>query len=190
MQPGGNGRRVICPECRADCAVPAEGVGSFQSAYRINSLTEVHSILRDEIESDRAAPNKEVRYCPDHEAIEVQLYCWTCSQFICWKCAYSDGQHHSHHHCKPVTALQDCEESFKPGVKALCDAVQQVLERTRCGVPAAKFTWSHDQYDTTDQSLHSNHFRSWLSCCKDLEIPCSTAPNSLVIVTTPTPFDL
>lgn len=34
--------------------------------------------------------------CPEHGGKEVELYCETCGEVICSKCALKNGRHHSH----------------------------------------------------------------------------------------------
>ena len=96
---GNKGNHTLkCPECRRVVPVPANGVVGFQAAYRITEYQEIHRALV-------LAPRK-VKYCTVHERKELELYCETCEELICWRCAYRGGQHHSHGH-------QDVDKVFE-----------------------------------------------------------------------------
>ena len=72
-----DGRLVIsCPICREVIPVPSGGVAGFQSAYRINSLFEIHKTLTEV---------KDYR-CSMHGK-ELDHYCFTCEELLCGRCA-------------------------------------------------------------------------------------------------------
>ena len=43
-----------------------------------------------------ANPVKNARHCFNHEGKESELYCETCGELICWRCALKGGKHHHH----------------------------------------------------------------------------------------------
>ena len=98
---------LTCPTCRQATPIPARGVAGLQSAFHINSLLE---ILEDSptrrLESASATPERETptdlnpvnkaSNCFIHEDKELELYCETCGELTCLKCALKGGKHHSH----------------------------------------------------------------------------------------------
>lgn len=67
---------------------------------------------------------KIVFYCLEHTDEEIKLYCETCDQLICLKCAIKDGKHHNHEYSfiskaydkikeEIAASLQPAEERFE-----------------------------------------------------------------------------
>ena len=69
--------------------VPANG-----AAYRINNLKEVKSSL-----------SSESLECFVHEGTELELYCLTCKESICWRCVINGSRRHSHEYEDQKLAL-------------------------------------------------------------------------------------
>ena len=90
--------------------MPPRGVVGFQSAYRINSLIEVHKTLRE------ADPLK--AFCSTHNK-ELDCYCFTCEELLCWKCAYKSDEHLNH-------MLEDVEDIFTVCKDGLLHIVQPI----------------------------------------------------------------
>jgi hypothetical protein len=86
--------------------VPAGGVTRFRPAYLVNELDPIYQSLKASYPAG---------YCSSHEGTDLKLYCNTCEVFICWKCAYKGGEHHSHDH-------QDIAEVDKSVMQALTRA--------------------------------------------------------------------
>lgn len=93
---GGN-HTLSCPTCREVIPVPARGIVGFQAAYRINELGEILEALK---------LAQDVCYCSVHGGKELELYCKTCEELICFKCAYKGGEHQNHCH-------QDLQEVYE-----------------------------------------------------------------------------
>ena len=89
---------LTCPNCRQVTPVPASGVAGLQAAFQINQLLEIveeHKKAKDatasaeRVESASTSPTPHGNItvgCPEHGGREVELYCETCGETICWKC--------------------------------------------------------------------------------------------------------
>ena len=97
---------LTCPTCRHITPVPVNGVAYLQSDFRTNQLLDV--VAEDWMEGAVAQPDKVENAstihtphatptidCPEH-AKEVELYCDTCEESICWKCVIKGGKHINH----------------------------------------------------------------------------------------------
>ena len=104
---GADGKNTVsCPNCREVIPVPPRG---FQSAYRINSLIEVHKTLRE------ANPLK--AFCSIHNK-ELDCYCRRCEELLCWKCAYKSHEQY-----------EDVEDVFTDCKDSQLHALESIYER-------------------------------------------------------------
>ena len=93
---------LTCPICRQVTPVPDRGVAGLQSAFHINRFLEIkESLQRPEnpaatLEESDVNSVKKARYCFVHEDKELELYCETCGELICTRCALNGGKHHDH----------------------------------------------------------------------------------------------
>ena len=107
---------LTCPICRHDTPVPANGVAGLQPAFQINHLLEIMEEHKKAAADPPASAEKAERdsasltsrdkvkvCCREHAGKEVELFCETCGEPVCVKCALKGGKHHSH----------DCEELDK-----------------------------------------------------------------------------
>ena len=103
------------PDCGEVTPVPEGGVKSLQTALGIDDLQEIHVTL---------CKNS----CSIHEGRELELYCWTCGELICLRCAYRDGQHHSHGHQDVEKAFEDFKDTMVPRLEAPERSLDSLLE--------------------------------------------------------------
>ena len=109
---------LTCPICRYDTRVPANGVTGLQPAFQINHLLEIMEehkkaaadppAIAEKAERDSASLTSRDKVkvcCREHAGKEVELFCETCVEPVCMKCAIKGlgGKHHSH----------DCQELDK-----------------------------------------------------------------------------
>ncbi len=101
---------LTCPACRQVTPLPPNGVRGLQSAFQINEfigirddLKEVKDLIPSQepgVEGGTALQNniskKTTLYCSEHAGKELELYCETCNELICYKCVAKGGKHHDH----------------------------------------------------------------------------------------------
>ena len=115
---------LTCPTCRQVTPVPDRGVAGLQSAFHINRFLEIKESLKKPQNPDTASeevdtsekevptdtnPVKKARLCSDHEGKSLELFCETCEELICLKCALKGSKHHDH--C--YEELQQAFERYK-----------------------------------------------------------------------------
>ena len=113
---------LTCPTCRQATPIPARGVTGLQSAFHINNLLEILEDSARKLESAPATPERETptdlnpvnkaSHCFAHGDKELELYCETCGELICYKCALKGGKHHSHDYEELNIAFEKYKEEI------------------------------------------------------------------------------
>lgn len=93
---------LTCPTCRQVTLIPDSGVAGLQSAFQINHFLDI--IDGHEKEKAREVddgtgegmPFSHDTHCSVHNGKKMELYCETCEELICCKCALKGGAHHNH----------------------------------------------------------------------------------------------
>ncbi len=97
---------LTCPACRQVTPIPPNGVRGLQSAFHINDLIGIRDDFQKvkdlkpslepehEVEGDQQTMS--THYCSEHADRELELYCETCNELICYKCVAKGGKHHDH----------------------------------------------------------------------------------------------
>ncbi len=122
-----------CPTCRHPTPVPAGGVACLQAAFNLNPILEIvgahkkDAALSENRDSGEASIGKSgesasclEEFCPAHPDKHLELYCESCCQLICYRCAIKGGQHHSHDYA----SVHDAFEESKAGIAASLEAVE------------------------------------------------------------------
>ena len=120
---------LTCPTCRQVTPIPARGVAGLQSAFQINNLLEILEDSANKLENapatrERAThtdlnPVKKASHCFVHEDKELELYCETCGELICYKCAIKSGKHHSHDHDELSVAFEKYKEEITSSLEPM-----------------------------------------------------------------------
>ena len=100
---------LACPTCRQITPIPAGGVADLQTDFRINQLLELvdedwkapSPEASDTFEKLKIAPesltsHENITFCPEHVGREIELFCESCSEAICYKCIKKGGKHNGH----------------------------------------------------------------------------------------------
>ena len=138
---------LTCPTCRQATPIPANGVTGLQSAFRVNHLLEILEEAKDTAASQEGAksvvtrpipPRKVIANCFEHTDTERQLYCETCEDLICFKCAIKGGKHHDHDHHLLDEAFERYKGEVGPSLEPMegkLVAIKEVLTQLdkHCG---------------------------------------------------------
>ena len=161
---------LTCPICRQVTPVPNRGVAGLQSAFHINHLLELQesfqkldnpaAALEEAVggTTNAASSREAVRHCFKHPDEELKLYCETCGELVCLKCAIKGlGKHFGHDYKELHQTFQKYKEeitsSLKPMEKQMT-TMKGVLAQldTRCGEIS-------DQREVTEDEIHATFRR-------------------------------
>ena len=85
---------LTCPTCRQVTPIPDRGVAGLQPAFHINRLLEIQDAF---VKSNTPPVDTPIiGHCFDHPEQELKLYCETCGERVCYKCALKGGRHQNH----------------------------------------------------------------------------------------------
>ena len=137
---------LTCPICRQVTPVPDRGVAGLQSAFHINRFLEIkESFQRPENPAatlEEAAPTDvnlvKASHCFVHEGKELELYCETCGELICTRCALKGGKHHDHSYEELEQAFRKYKEEITSSLEPMEKQVTIMKETlaqldARCG---------------------------------------------------------
>lgn len=117
---------VTCPTCRQVTSVSARGVKELQSAFHINQLLDILNenkrVAADDVQINEAAVgspsdftnSESTNSCSDHNGKAIELYCTTCQELICCRCAIKGSKHHSHDYEDLKSHKAEIMSSFEP----------------------------------------------------------------------------
>jgi hypothetical protein len=104
-------QHLTCPTCRQDTVIPDLGVVGLRPAFHVNQLLEIKDSvqkLRDPVDTIGSG------VCSHHAGRELELYCETCEELICYKCiAKNSGQHHNHDY-------EEVDVAFEKYMEEIC----------------------------------------------------------------------
>ena len=120
---------LTCPTCRQVTPIPARGVAGLQSAFHINNLLEILEDSVKKLENAPATPERatptylnlvnKASHCFVHEDKELELYCETCGELICYKCVTKSGKHHSHDYEELNVAFEKYKKEIKSSLEPM-----------------------------------------------------------------------
>ena len=99
---------LTCPHCRQVTPVPANGVAGLPAAFVMNKLL---NILQEQ--------KKSTLYCVDHQERELELYCVSCEQFICFYCTIAKHNGHKYNLVNVLEKLRERIQARKLGMPTL-----------------------------------------------------------------------
>ena len=139
-------------------------MASLQSAFHINRFLEIKQSFQNPAATPEGAAStdakpvdEKVGCCLIHEGKELELYCETCGELICTRCALKGGKHQTHHY----EELNQAFENYKAEITSLLGpmekqvtVVAKVLSQldARCGEIS-------DQRTTTAVNIHTTFRR-------------------------------
>ena len=140
---------LTCPICRHDTPVPANGVAGLQPAFQINHFLEIMeehkkaatdpptSAEKAERDSASLTSRDKVKVCcREHAGKKVELFCETCGEPVCVKCALKGGKHHSHDYEELDKAFErykvEVTASLEPMEKQVTTITQALAQLDAC----------------------------------------------------------
>ena len=120
---------LTCPTCRQVTPIPPSGVAGLQSAFRINHLLEIRDSLKN-LQNPPASlegavgdtgvenpPKNAAQFCFEHVERELELYCETCGELICYKCGLKGGKQYSHDY-------EELDQAFEKYKKEITSSIE------------------------------------------------------------------
>ena len=110
-------------------------MADLESALHIKNLLDIMEEHKQEIESaevplmegeDRVCVS--VQYCSVHAGKELELYCETCLELICLKCAVKSGMHYGHDYDELDEAFEKCKKDIASSMKSIEEKLVEVSE--------------------------------------------------------------
>ena len=134
---------LSCPTCRRVTPIPDRGVAGLQSAFHINHLLELRESFQKVENPADVNPVKKARRCFVHEDKEVELYCETCGELICWKCIARGGKHCHHDYKELDQAFKKCKEEITSLLQPIEERIMTIKKKLtqldlRCGEISAQ----------------------------------------------------
>lgn len=141
---------ITCPDCRKVTPVPAKGVAGLQIAFRIANVLEV---MKEHKKVHPIPVN-----CSEHNK-ERELFCETCENLICWKCAIKGGKHHDHDYQPLDEAFEKYKEEVIPSIKPMeekCAAIKKAVAKLdeHCGEISHQKIKVEDNIHNTAKQIH------------------------------------
>ena len=120
---------LTCPTCRQVTPIPPRGVAGLQSAFHINHLLQIrdsfNNLQNPPTNLEGAVgdtgvenpPKNAAQYCFEHVRKELELYCETCNELICYKCVIKGGKHQSHNY-------EELDQAFEKYKKEITSSIE------------------------------------------------------------------
>ncbi len=156
---------LTCPACRQITPIPPNGVRGLQSAFQINDfigirddLKKVKDLIPSQepgVEGDATSqtPSKKTtHYCSEHADRELELYCETCSELICYKCIFKGSKHRDHDYAP----LDEAFDKYKGEITPSLEPMEKQLKTIHTGLAELDTRSGEisDQRVTIEASIH------------------------------------
>ena len=156
---------LTCPICRQATPVPANGVAGLQSAFQTNEFLRIREDLVKERDTSvslegskvsatplTSSTKKTIPNCFEHVDKERELYCETCEELICWKCALKGGKHHSHDYDETKNAYEKYKGEVTPSLEPM-EGKLNTLKKALAQLVTRRGEVS-DQREVIEDSIH------------------------------------
>ena len=139
-------------------------MAGLQSAFHINRFLEIKESLQNPAATPEVAEpidvnpvNEKVSHCLVHEGKVLELYCETCGELICTRCALKGGEHHTHYY----EELDKAFDKYKAEITSLLGPMEkQVTVTTKAlGQLDANCGEVSDQRTATAVNIHTTFRR-------------------------------
>ena len=165
---------LTCPICRQVTPIPERGVAGLQPAFHINHLLEIQDSVKKldnpavalegavggaTIAATNAASSTHaVKHCREHLEKEVDLYCGTCRELVCYKCVIRGGKHQNHDYKEIDQAFLEYKEWIVASVEPMEKQVTTIskalaLLDARCGEISDQQAANKDKVHATFKRL-------------------------------------
>jgi tripartite motif-containing protein 2/3/tripartite motif-containing protein 71 len=154
---------LTCPTCRQVTPIPDRGVSGLQSAFLVNRLLEIQASSQnpaatlEEAAATDEPPSCKQANCFVHEGKELELYCETCGELICTRCALKGGEHQDH-------CYEELEKAFVNYQTEVSSLLEPLEERVSTIIKALARLDAHcgkisDQRAATAVNIHTTFTR-------------------------------
>ena len=165
---------LTCPICRQVTPIPDRGVAGLQPAFHINHLLEIQDSVKKLDDpavalegavggatiaaTNAASSTHAVKHCREHLEKEVDLYCETCRELVCYKCVIRGGKHQNHDYKEIDQAFLEYKEWIVASVEPMEKQVTTITKAlaqldARCGEISDQRAASKDKVHVTFKRL-------------------------------------
>ena len=142
----------------------ANGVTGLHSAFHINHLLEIQDSFKNlqnppsPLEGAVGGtilenpPKHAAQFCFEHVQEELKLYCETCGELICYKCALKDGKHWSHEYKELNQAFEKYKEEVTSAIEPM--EKQVVIIKKALALIEQRCEEISDQRETIESNIH------------------------------------
>ena len=152
---------LTCPICRQVTPIPDREVAGLQSAFHINRFLEIKESLQrpenppatlEEAAPTDVNPVRKASHCFVHEDKVLELYCETCGELICVRCALKGGKHHDHSYEDLRQAFRKYKEEISSSLEPM--EKQVTIMKKALGQLDARCGEISDQQTATAVNIH------------------------------------
>ena len=165
---------LTCPICRQVTPIPDRGVTGLQPAFHINHLLEIQDSVKKLDDpavplegavggatiaaTNAASSTHAVKHCREHLEKEIDLYCETCRELVCYKCVIRGGKHQNHDYKEIDQAFLEHKEWIVASVEPMEKQVTTITKAlaqldARCGEISDKRAANKDKVHVTFKRL-------------------------------------
>ena len=165
---------LTCPICHQVTPIPDRGVAGLQPAFHINHLLEIQDSVKKlddpavalegavggatNAATNAASSTHAVKHCREHLEKEVDLYCETCRELVCYKCVIRRGKHQNHDYKEIDQAFLEYKEWIVASVEPMEKQVTTITKAlgqldARCGEISDQRAANKDKVHVTFKRL-------------------------------------